>query len=786
MHDAQSRKYREASLTSERRLTPRFPVKPVEYVEVGDHNGGIILDISQAGMAVSTAQSLGSNRVWKFRFQLPRSPETIEALAEISWLGETKKRAGVRFVDLPAAALGQILEWIRQQSGDNAVEAAEPFAGGREGAATADAPEDSLLDEITEVVAEPKPAANGGKFSKIAFSSPVIVPGPPAKEVEKEEHDSEEVVSPLQAEAGAPEEPRGERRGQMRKAPVSALYLRLDDGNAGLIENLSETGMSFRAAKSLHRDLVIGTFQIPGTDKTIETPVSIVWTSASKKKVGARFTELSEEAKYRIAGWVDAKMVARNRAQRPEKSPAVRGAYRAGLALVPDALPEEIARRNRDTTPAPSAAASPAAALDTTANREVRSALAKAPVSVALPVEQLSASPPTQTMPAPSAQRVAAPPVAPAAFESILLPLDGEHALRDAPQKPTFGFWKIAAAVLLLGAVCFVCFKAGVLYSKKDRPVLPESVVANRVLDSSNAAKDTSEIPVSEADASETSAKTFSAAPGPDAEKPRHETSTTSSNAEHPLSSPARNSTGASSTVSSTSSNAANGALPSAKNRPSQSPADIPLERNVSRDSGTSLKPLPSTPAAGSSLVPLATRSGKAPASASASFAAKQSDAGAKPEAQPVTQQPAPSSDASASPSPAASGTNPPAALSKPAAPEPVQPPAGTVSFFSRFRSIRNMEGSAGGVLQIGPLLTSPLPTYPVEARRKQVQGIVELLAVVAADGNVETVQFIKGPADLADAALDAARQWHYGSTVLGGRPVASEQSIYFTFKLAK
>jgi protein TonB len=114
----------------------------------------------------------------------------------------------------------------------------------------------------------------------------------------------------------------------------------------------------------------------------------------------------------------------------------------------------------------------------------------------------------------------------------------------------------------------------------------------------------------------------------------------------------------------------------------------------------------------------------------------------------------------------------------------------GSVSFFSRFRSIRNAPDpanrAAGGVLQLGPLLSSPLPAYPADAQRKQIQGVVELDVFVAADGSVQEVHFIKGPADLADAALDAVRGWHYGSTVLGGRPVETEQSIFLTFKLAK
>src|ERR1700694_1796706 len=66
-------------------------------------------------MAVASAQALVGNQTLRFRFQLPRSLETIETSGEINWIGETKKRAGVRFVDLPFEAREQIHRWIDSQ-----------------------------------------------------------------------------------------------------------------------------------------------------------------------------------------------------------------------------------------------------------------------------------------------------------------------------------------------------------------------------------------------------------------------------------------------------------------------------------------------------------------------------------------------------------------------------------------------------------------------------------------------------------------------------------------------
>jgi TonB family protein len=136
---------------------------------------------------------------------------------------------------------------------------------------------------------------------------------------------------------------------------------------------------------------------------------------------------------------------------------------------------------------------------------------------------------------------------------------------------------------------------------------------------------------------------------------------------------------------------------------------------------------------------------------------------------------------ASTSPSPA---TAPPPASSTVAIANPVP----TVSVFSRFRSIRNSSDAArpaGSDLQIGRLKSGPAPPYPIEAQRQQIQGTVELEVLVGADGNILSVHLVKGPPELASAAMGTVRSWQYGHTTLGGHPVETDQSIYFTFKLS-
>jgi outer membrane biosynthesis protein TonB len=157
----------------------------------------------------------------------------------------------------------------------------------------------------------------------------------------------------------------------------------------------------------------------------------------------------------------------------------------------------------------------------------------------------------------------------------------------------------------------------------------------------------------------------------------------------------------------------------------------------------------------------------------------------AHPAATPENNSSPRSASTSINPSPA----NTTAAVAAPSAAAAIPNPVPSVSVFSRFRAIRTTSDAArpaGSDLQIGRLKSGPVPPYPIEAQRQQIQGIVELEVLVGADGNILTVHLVKGPPELASVAMGTVRSWQYGQTTLGGHPVETDQSIYFTFKLTK
>jgi periplasmic protein TonB len=75
-------------------------------------------------------------------------------------------------------------------------------------------------------------------------------------------------------------------------------------------------------------------------------------------------------------------------------------------------------------------------------------------------------------------------------------------------------------------------------------------------------------------------------------------------------------------------------------------------------------------------------------------------------------------------------------------------------------------------------------PQYPAVARTIHLQGTVYLRAIIATDGTVRQLEVVGGNQILANAALQAVRQWRYQPTRLNGEPVEVETLITVNFIL--
>jgi protein TonB len=77
-------------------------------------------------------------------------------------------------------------------------------------------------------------------------------------------------------------------------------------------------------------------------------------------------------------------------------------------------------------------------------------------------------------------------------------------------------------------------------------------------------------------------------------------------------------------------------------------------------------------------------------------------------------------------------------------------------------------------------------PQYPPEAGRARLEGTVVLMALIGQDGSVKDVRVESGLPILAQAAIDAVKQWRYKPYLIDGEPVEVDSRITINFTLSR
>jgi protein TonB len=75
-------------------------------------------------------------------------------------------------------------------------------------------------------------------------------------------------------------------------------------------------------------------------------------------------------------------------------------------------------------------------------------------------------------------------------------------------------------------------------------------------------------------------------------------------------------------------------------------------------------------------------------------------------------------------------------------------------------------------------------PAYPESAKQKSLEGTVVLQIVVDKDGKVQRLERVGGSPELADAAIQAVRQWRYQPYLVNGKPHESNKQVEMRFSL--
>lgn len=90
-----------------------------------------------------------------------------------------------------------------------------------------------------------------------------------------------------------------------------------------------------------------------------------------------------------------------------------------------------------------------------------------------------------------------------------------------------------------------------------------------------------------------------------------------------------------------------------------------------------------------------------------------------------------------------------------------------------------------GGAVQAARLIQKKAPVYPESSKAQGIQGQVILRTVILKDGTPGEIMVFEAPdPSLADAAVEAVRQWLYSPTLLNGEPVEVQTDITVHFEL--
>ena len=102
-----------ALLKRERRRAFRVPVQAAVLVTLPDTRKieGILLDLSETGMDVLTAEPQAASALLAFQFQLPDGSVEVQAHGQVAW-ANPNGQTGVRFLDLPEATRERLKTWL--------------------------------------------------------------------------------------------------------------------------------------------------------------------------------------------------------------------------------------------------------------------------------------------------------------------------------------------------------------------------------------------------------------------------------------------------------------------------------------------------------------------------------------------------------------------------------------------------------------------------------------------------------------------------------------------------
>jgi len=716
--------------TAERRAQTRLRSTRLIVINLADQNGGVASDITEDGLALVAAMPLLAVHLPSVQIRFPGSKDWIEVRGQIVWKSESKRRAGVRFVDLNEDARQRIRSWIASEASRGRFPTEGKVAVLQAQRSADIAKPGTLEDSIPEnnsVIATERRTQDGDRSG----DPPVALGGTGRRVAKPDQQETGSIASGQDLQEQSYRGP--DRRLHQRRKILSLAYVEWDGNNGGVAYNLGEGGLALASALLLAGDHLRSLrLQFPGAKDRIEVSGQIAWKAKTEKRAGVRFVGLTEDARRRIRNWVSAEAISDEVKAPRDRSERKRACYESAN---PISSPE--------MTGMPSGAASqvllqPRAGVGPSGDASVPGVVA----AKAGPVSRSSYQAEVVTkrnlaerrLPVGGRERHRRKLAALIGLVAVLYFAIGWTTAR-------LSIWNAVMMRLAQGRSISSESARPTVISTGDEPVTVPNGESAR-LDQSPREKD--QVPP---DREPLIAQRQSTAP----ESLLRNTSRQESGSVRP------DAAGTSrkelkSTLSEPGSRgqATNGTLSSAVS------VDRPTEKIV-QPQPVSILPA-AQPQAETAIPPPLSSALPVPN-----------------DALPVDHKDIESS-----------------LLPPRQAEMPVNVTGSVAIVADRYPSLRiplersSKKSPTGTSLQLGHLISRVEPAYPAEAKKQGVEGAVEMHAIIGRDGSVESLVSVIGPPLLVPAAVSAVRQWRYTETLLAGRPVETEEDISVKFRLSK
>jgi hypothetical protein len=103
-----------SALSGPHRRHFREKLRRTTYLNLDDSNGGVIRDLSEAGLALQAVVALQPNQRLQLRFELPAPRLRVTVSGRVAW-SDSKGRGGVEFVDMPERPRRLLQQWLLTQ-----------------------------------------------------------------------------------------------------------------------------------------------------------------------------------------------------------------------------------------------------------------------------------------------------------------------------------------------------------------------------------------------------------------------------------------------------------------------------------------------------------------------------------------------------------------------------------------------------------------------------------------------------------------------------------------------